>query len=1353
MKARLSTLKLFKRLVVLCNIAATTAVFAQTTYVWTNQNPALLTSGDLNRGANWVIVGTPAANRDANGIPRPDFTDGITWGDEMLFDGRTIGPLVATQNGGSQANGGGSGQPYGLRVHLTSNQTNSVTIISPVGTSGGMRMNSFTIDAGSGGLVLGVDTNVLDLIGGVLNGQICGFTNNSSAPSVINPGTRWRLGGAGFHPFIFAGTGDWIFNSHMRGVETVFGIQKEGPGTITWYGTNVGPQSANWFAPLGSPVRINAGTVIVKTSDLLDTSAGSFNIVHNGTLLKYDVQPIPGYLTGPATIAANISGTGPIQINAGVVTFTGANTFTGAINLTGGELIAGSTENVGVSGPLGQGGIISFNGGTLGWNLANAFDYSSRFDTAAGQQYKFDTGGSSPIFATGLMSSGGSLTKSGGGTLTLAGANTYSGTTFVSIGGALLFKGTMSGTGAMTIADGASLGVVEIGSQIKPSTLTLGTSTGAILEFNNVTNHTTATLAPSNLVSAGPVTINVNSGQFFFIGETFPLLSWTSGSAPAVALGFMAGAGGHLTTNGNEIDLVIDDPPYIWIGAADLFWNTFSIDWTRSGIPVAWVNGRYALFDDSAGPNANVTMSGIIMPVNTTINSTSPYSINNSAGNALAGGGSLTKNGSGRLTLPGGANTYSGVTTISGGVLAASVLANGSVASDIGAASSAATNIVLDGGTLQYIGSGVGIDRLFSVGPSGGTIDSQGAAALVFNNSGSLGMSGNGPRTLTLTGANNFGDTIASAIVNHPAGTSLTKNGPGTWILTGTNTYANGSTILGGTLHVGAGGASGTVGSGNISTASGTGIDFKRTGTLTILSAISGGAGVTNDGTGTVILANNNSYSGGTFINAGTLQVGNGSGTGSLLATGPIVNNGLLVFNTTGTFTYGSGVNGIISGSGNVVVQGGGFIKAIGNNTYSGWTRIDPATTFQPIEGQAGGLLSSAVTNNGTLRLVSQATFSYSGPIVGSGRLQIGANNFNVGVITLTGANTYTGGTFIGANTLVLGDGFTPVAGSIAGNVQFVNNFTFAQDNPRTISFNRPDDFTFGGTITTNFTTPQFNQGVVQQNGTGRLTLTGNNTYAGGTVINAGILQVGAGGATGTLGSGNVTDHSQLVFNRTGTLTIGTVTGVGSITNLGSGTVTLTGNSSVFGGVDLLAGTFGAAPFGTIGSLSMSGNLTIASGVTVLAGLNRSSSPSNSVYTVGGIINHSGGGILKLINAGPLLQVGDKFFIFNQAVPNNVAILSPGFTVQNDLGTDGSVTVTDVAPAPTISTTIGAGGLLTFTWPTNWIGGVHLQTQVNPITKGLSTNWVTIAGTDATNVYTTSINKTNGTVFYRLISP
>jgi fibronectin-binding autotransporter adhesin len=1378
---------MLKLLMILCSTLATTAVFGQTTYVWTNQNPAHLVSGDFDQGTNWAPNGVPQSNTG------PDPVSGV-YGDTAMFDGQTTGPLSLTDIDSNA--GGGSGNPLGIHIILSANQTNPVTIYSPVAVSSGLRFANMQVQAG--GLILGDHSvNCLDFVGGTLNGQIQGFTNNSSTPCVVNETCRWRMGGGGSHPFVFAGTGDWIVNNHMRSAnQSSIQVQKDGPGTMTWTGTNTA--NANFPDSLGNPVRVFAGTMIIKTSDLLNAGSGGPGIVQNGALLKFDIVPGPGLATGPDTIPGTISGAGPIQMNAGTITLSGPNTFTGNINLTGGELIAGSAESVGVNGPLGQNGTISFNGGTLGWNLANAFDYSSRFDTSAGQTYNLDTGGSSPIFVTGLTSSGAALNKLGGGTLTLAGANTYTGPTTVSVG-ELLFQGTKSGNANITVADGATLGVVENGSQITPGTLTLGTSTGANLEFNNVTNHTLATIAPSTLVSTGTVIITINSGRFFAIGDTFPLLKWTSGTAPAVSLGFLAGAGGHLATNGNQINLVIDDPPYVWTGLNSATWDTTTVNWTRSGLPVTWVNAHYALLDDT-GNSPNVTLSGTISPTNATINnSTLAYAITSSPGNVIGGGGGLTKNGSGTLTLPGGANTYSGVTTVGGGVLGVSTLANGGSASDIGASSSGATNIVLNGGTLQYTGSGASVDRLFTVGGGGGTIDSEGSSALVFNNTGSLGMNGNGPRTLTLTGSSIFGDTIASVIVNHPAGTSLTKNGSGVWVLTGNNTYAGGTAILGGGLQVGTGpfgvgGPSGTVGSGNISTATGTGIDFDRTGTLTVSGAISGGGTVTLDGTGTIILANNNSYTGGTFINAGTLQVGNGGGSGSLYSFGAIVNNSLLVFNTAGSFSYSAA--GLISGTGNVIAQGGGVVKVVGANTYTGWTRIDSGTTFWPREGQDGLLASSAVTNNGTLRIVSQdSAFTYPGPIVGSGNVQIGANNVNVGVITFTGTNTYTGGTFIGDNTLTLGDGSTPQAGAIVGNVTFANNFTTSQDNTRTLLFNRPDNFTFSGNIMTNFATPQNNRGIVQLNGSGTVTLTGpTNTYGGGTIVNGGALVIGNGGSSGSVGFGSVALNSgnPLVINRTGSLTIwDNITGSSDVVIMAGPTVTWNGtNNSFIGATTVSNGTLivngfsgsslthvyvgGLGGTGTyfgpitldpgtslsVGGASALGALTAQSDLTLNATnisvqINKLLSPSNSLINVSGALARTvTGGTLTVHNQGPQnLVPGNKFTLFSQPLPNGASITVTGgrATWVNNLAVDGSISVATVITSQPKLNYTSTSTNLTFSW-SDPNGPFKLQVETNRIgITTTSTNWVDYPN-GGTSPVTVPLVKTNLPVFFRIVS-
>jgi autotransporter-associated beta strand protein len=142
------------------------------------------------------------------------------------------------------------------------------------------------------------------------------------------------------------------------------------------------------------------------------------------------------------------------------------------------------------------------------------------------------------------------------------------------------------------------------------------------------------------------------------------------------------------------------------------------------------------------------------------------------------------------------------------------------------------------------------------------------------------------------------------------------------------------------------------------------------------------------------------------------------------------------------------------------------------------------------------------------------------------------------GVQILTGNNTYTGGSTTNAaipletigGALQIGNGGT--SGSIVGNVA----------NSGALVFDRADNVAFVGVIS--------GTGSVTQQGAGVLTLTGNNTYTGGTIINpGGMLQIGAGGTTGSI-VGNVTDDfGALVFDRSDTITFGgAISGTGSLT-------------------------------------------------------------------------------------------------------------------------------------------------------------------------------------------------------------
>jgi len=525
------------------------------------------------------------------------------------------------------------------------------------------------------------------------------------------------------------------------------------------------------------------------------------------------------------------------------------------------------------------------------------------------------------------------------------------------------------------------------------------------------------------------------------------------------------------------------------------------------------------------------------------------------------------------------------------------------------------------------------------------------------------------------------------------SGTGALQVNSGQLTLSGTNTYAGGTTISGGTLRVGAGGASGSLGSGNI-TNNGS-LDFNRTGTLTVGGTISGSGSVTNDGSGTVILVANNSYTGGTTINAGTLQIGNGGASGALDANSPIFDNGLLVFNSSAAQTY-AGPFAAIGGTGNVSDVGSGLVEAVGANTYTGWTFIGPGATFQPCFGNQGQLLSSVVTNNGTLKLVrlDNGFFTYSGNIVGTGSLVKDVNNLNPGDVTLLGANTYTGGTFIAGGAFILGDGVTPGTGAIVGNVIFTNSAS-SSDTPRTLEFNRPDNVTFSGVISGSGSAVPANMGSVVQNGSGTLTLTANNDYAGGTTINTGKLVF-----QGTKsGSGNITvaDGAALGVYATGTqitpdtLMLGSSSGCAlEFNNLNSTTT---------------------APL-TAGTLSSAGTVTI--------------NINSGAFTVG--------------QSYPLLT-----WTTGSPPAVSLAILSDAL---GNLSTNGNTIQLNITVAPPTLAFTQTGSNLQF----SWTGSFKLQAQTNSLNVGVSTNWTDYPG-GGTSPVTLPMDATQGTVFFRLVSP
>lgn len=340
-------------------------------------------------------------------------------------------------------------------------------------------------------------------------------------------------------------------------------------------------------------------------------------------------------------------------------------------------------------------------------------------------------------------------------------------------------------------------------------------------------------------------------------------------------------------------------------------------------------------------------------------------------GGVISGAGAVTKVGSGTWGVN-AANSYTGVTTISGGTLVATALADAGTNSSIGQGNAAATHLVFNGGILQYNAGTTSTNRAFTL-TGAGTID---VTTLATN----LTVGGAG------TGAGAF-----------------TKAGAGTLTFTAAQGYTGGTSVTGGTLQIGTGGS--LNGTGNVTLSSGTTLNHNRGGTDTIngniTPATSGGA-LTKDGGGTLILTGTNSYTGATTITGNsTLQLGNGASAGTLGNTNVSIGAGstLAVSKVGSTDT----ISGQITGSGALTKTGSSTLTFTGNSgSYTGNTTLN--------------------ASSGTVRVASGATLGSNG----TQTVAVGASTTLGGEGTIGGVTTYSS-----TSTLDIGNGTAADIGTL----------------------------------------------------------------------------------------------------------------------------------------------------------------------------------------------------------------------------------------------------------------------------------------------------------------------------------
>ena len=261
-------------------------------------------------------------------------------------------------------------------------------------------------------------------------------------------------------------------------------------------------------------------------------------------------------------------------------------------------------------------------------------------------------------------------------------------------------------------------------------------------------------------------------------------------------------------------------------------------------------------------------------------------------------------------------------------------------------------------------------------------------------------------------GPTNWTDANGTATESWGSQFAVFQNNPG--IVTVDNSAGaittTGMQFIGSTWEVGgdAIALNGTGGSTTIRVGDGTAAGASHV--AVIGSALTGASRLVKDDLGTLLLTGTNTYSGGTTINAGVLEIGRDGTSGSIL--GDVANNALLRFSRTDATTF----SGLISGSGEVHVARGS-LTLTGNNTYGGLTKISTGASLTLGGGGTSGTIVGDVSNSGTLSFNRSNAYGFGGVISGTGAIrQIGG-----GTTTLTGnSSAFTGTTSVESGTLAV---------------------------------------------------------------------------------------------------------------------------------------------------------------------------------------------------------------------------------------------------------------------------------------------------------------------------------------------
>ena len=902
-------------------------------------------------------------------------------------------------------------------------------------------------------------------------------------------GTDWKTLTTGSYTNLEA------FLNELGGDETAGGWTAASGtwSTGTWAGIR---PNLTTVASVSGSVSVASGQALARRLEVGETAAGSVAVT-GGALNVFDSLRIGGSAGGSVSVAPGaILSAGEIVLGG-----TGATPGDGFLAVTGGTLQASYLR------AATPGSRVTLTGATIVCTAPPVI----AVPTTTGSNCTIVTPAGTGTWS-GSISGSGWLTKQGEGTLVLSASNAFNGYLRVDAGTVVLNHVAATGTAAIMLAGGnVSFGSVSgiatpIAMLATSGTISAGGITlNGLLSGSAVARLAVATTTTGNLTLSGSLSNFAGTLDFGPSTGNIRLNGFAATGGPSTTFALGASTAAIRTAFGATVQL----------GSLTGGTGTRLQGATNNSDAVTYVIGGKGLSTSFDGTITDgvFTTPGIV---------------------------SLTKTGTGALTLSNAACTYSGATRVSGGTLAVAVLANGGVASGIGQSSADPANLVLAGGTLRYTGVGGSVDRGFTLGSAGGRIDRDGAGGgLVFGGTASIVMDGAGSRTLVLGGSSTAYNGLAAGIGDAgSAAVSLVKDGPGTWRLSGAaKTYSGATRIDGGTLFLLTANVlpSGT-GKQNITMAAGTTLDLygnshtingldgagtvtttmNTARTLTVGSADASGtfAGTLTQGAGQSLalvkigsglqrLSGTSDYAGSTTVRGGTLAVASsralGSGTVTITGstrqlavmfsstiTNPIVVDGGLGSSLTGLIQAGIGGRGVIAG-GTVTIRSnpsaGGIFGSAGGSNGGELVVMSPIVTV-------GGAVMSV--SSGTVTLAGGGSY----PVLNHdyGLLRVGATDgIATNAVVTVGSNWPATLDLAGYDQSVAGIA-KGVSSAVIGNSSTIRDATLTVTGSTTYG-GVLQDSVLGGTRRLNIAVSG-----------GRLRLSAANTHSGTTAVGKGTL-------------------------------------------------------------------------------------------------------------------------------------------------------------------------------------------------------------------------------------------------------